>query len=156
MHPPHLTQKDTDDLLKFFTLARAHLRMDQWDIIIMNEPCDKEDDAEVTPQDNYFCAQVRINEKWAELPPFVKKDVVIHELLHLLHRELTDLWQQVTFQNKGMSESDAGLFQNFWFVSVERMVGHLSKIIADGWDQQWPAPSKTVVGKGISVQGEHR
>lgn len=155
--PKHLSQKETDDILRFFTLARTHLRLDQWDLIIMwDAPEDDDSIMDVTPLDNHNTAQIRVASFWKELPDVAKRDTCIHELIHLAHRDLTDLWDQVTWSNKGMSVSDTGLLHNFWVQSVERMVSHLTKIIADGWDQQWPAPTNTLVGKGIYTQGEHR
>lgn len=155
--PEHLSQKDTDDILRFITLARSHLRLDQWDIILMLEPPD-DDDAimDVTPTENHYSTQIRVSKEWPDLPDAVKKDTVVHELIHLLHRDLNDLINDMTYGDSSSSQDNTNACQGAYMRIVERMVSQLTRTIADGWEQEWPAPSKTVVGKGIYIQGEHR
>lgn len=154
---PHLSKKDTEDILRFLTLARSYLRLDQWDVILMKEPPEEDDVVmEVTPQANHFTTQLRVCKDWAKQPDSSKRDTIIHELLHLLHRDISDVFDDATYGNTAVSVDACGLINQRWTLAEERVVSHLSKLLADGWDQRWPAPASTQAGRGIYIEGEHR
>lgn len=154
MKVAHLSQAESDRLLAYFGQVRDAMRLSQWDILLMQEQPDDEDVIlDMTPVDNHFTVQVRISRHWASQPVLVKQDTVVHELIHCMHRDVTDIWFQMTHGNTAVSVDVNGLVQNAWRMAIERMVSHLARLISPTVPA-WPGDG--VVRDGVYVEGAHR
>ena len=154
--PDHLSQKETDEIMRAFTIVRDHMRLTQWDLIIMGDPCEDDTIMAVTPCENHYTAQIQVCKDWSDVPDLSKIDTIVHELIHLMHRDLSDLIDDMTYGDSASSRDNTNNCQGSYRRIMERMVSHLTRLIADGLEMEWPPPSRTVVGKGIYTQGEHR
>ena len=88
-----MTEKQRNDLVVKW---KKHLRLDHWLIEIVDEEPDNPDAlASVMPAESYDRATIRFAASWTEWPPSFAERVVVHELLHIVFRDLVEAEQSI-------------------------------------------------------------
>lgn len=88
-----MTEKQRNDMV---TKWKKNLRLDHWLIEIVDEEPDNQDAlASVMPAESYDRATIRFASSWPEWPPAFAERVVVHELLHIVFRDLVEAEQSI-------------------------------------------------------------
>jgi hypothetical protein len=77
-------------VLAYATNVMKTLGMAQWVVIIMHEPCSDDANASVEWVDGRYVAQIRLSQDWMQLRDEVRRNVITHEILHLVHCRVSD------------------------------------------------------------------
>lgn len=88
-----MTEKQRNDMV---TKWKKNLRLDHWLIEIVDEEPDNPDAlASVMPAESYDRATIRFSSSWASWPTAFAERVVVHELLHIVFRDLVEAEQSI-------------------------------------------------------------
>lgn len=155
--PKHLSDKFTRQTLCYLSQLRDELRLTNWDLILMKDTPDDDDSwAQITPVENHLTACVCLSQDLEKNGTTRQLTTVLtHELVHLLHRDVGDLFNDISYKNSSISTDEAIAWNVEFSRYTERMVSHMAKLLADGGAvTKWPG-TYTEVSIGISVQGDH-
>lgn len=88
-----MTEKQRNDVVRKW---KKNLQLDHWLIEIVDEEPDNPDAlASVMPAESYDRASLRFSSTWVDWPaPFLER-VVVHELLHIVFRDLVEAEQSI-------------------------------------------------------------
>lgn len=149
-----LTSSQSDQILRAFSSVRRLMRLDHWDLILMHEHTDDDVHMSVEPSTNHYSARICVGQHIMEESEDVRVNCVVHELLHLTHRGVTDALQWLERQTY-MSFDQAEVFTDMVKVEMERHVSHVTRLLV----QQMPPWSVLVesdVAEGIYIEGNHK
>lgn len=128
------TASELEPVLGYLGLLREHLFMQNWKILVSEKVISDEGAEDIfacTWQlDNHYTAVIELGPKFFGLSPGEVRNTLVHELVHISHREVSDSWEEV--QNSGRFSSEEMHRINKQFRrSMERFVswvaGHLSE-----------------------------
>ena len=91
--PPHLTQAETDRLLCYVPELMMAMKLSDQQVMLVFEQADDAEDREsvwasMNWSDHKRVGNLRVCSKWEALPDDVKTECIVHELLHLLLRDV--------------------------------------------------------------------
>ena len=88
-----MTEKQRNDTI---TKWKKNLRLDHWLIEVVDEEPDNPDAlASVMPAESYDRATLRFASSWPDWPPSFAERVVVHDLLHIVFRDLVEAEQTI-------------------------------------------------------------
>jgi hypothetical protein len=148
--------KQTEKILLMATAARRALRLENWDVIVMKEIDTEDDDvlANITPLENHFVAQLRLGPDWLEQTTIGQRYIMTHEMIHLFHRGLNDVWDATVWTSGLFGMEMQRHLDHRYTVETERMVSNLSNVMFERIPKQaWDVEE---IGEGVYVQGNHR
>lgn len=88
---PGMTRRKFGGAEKYMLALAEDLRLWGWNIGLSEEPCDGDEaTGMVLPTERRKVATVRVAERFAAGTLDEKRHTILHELLHLVHRDLTD------------------------------------------------------------------
>ncbi len=151
------TKRDHRDLMCFLTTLREHLRMQNWDIIIMNEIADNEDTdvlAAVQFPRNHTCINLYIGSTFKNLSKQIKKSTLTHEMVHAQHRDVSLLWEDCVDGNGDISSVEKTQWSADFHTHMERFVSWIAMRLEEH-APAWDARGHTI-GKGIYLEGDNR
>ena len=135
----HVSDTEATAVLHYATSVLATLRMPKWTVLIMEDPCDEDALASVTPVDGRYSAQLYLSKDWEELSNDARRICVTHEILHLMHRNVSTVVLDDTVDLMHDWEHDR------WARTVRRefelMVDHLAHFLGEthnlieAWDE---------------------
>lgn len=88
-HGSHVSDAEATAVLDYATNLLATLRMPAWTVLIMENPADDDCLASVVPVDGRYSAQLYLCADWEKRSHEERRTVVTHEILHLLHRNVS-------------------------------------------------------------------
>ena len=95
-----------------------------WEITVKwDEPCDSENDAEFSREDWYDIATVRLSPDWAGWTAAYAERVVVHELRHLVTRDLDG---SVAMAYEGLPETSRRLAERHYQRAIEGVVERMA------------------------------
>lgn len=131
-------------LLAYLAVVRGELRMDNWDIVLREEPCSDEDaHAETWQHENHTVLNVAISRTFFDLEPAGVRNTIVHELTHAQHRDVERIWEKAS--RGALSETQLTAWDEEWRMHMERFVSWIADRIEDSitpWDPAGPAPKK--------------
>lgn len=137
-------------LLHYMAEIRTLLRMDNWDIVLHKEDAEDGDaHAETWQDENHYVLNIRLSKDFWGLEPAGVRNVVIHELTHSQHRDVTVLWDACTQNNDGIAVSEARAWDLDFRMFMERFVSWIADRLENQmpmWDPKKPVPSTLPVG----------
>lgn len=134
----HCTKKEADAVATFAGEVLAALRMPQWTILVMEDPCDEDALAEINPIEGKHAAQLYLCEGWMKRSEQERMNTIVHEVCHLVHNDVSD---HVHDAKDLMHDHE---FEAFWARfkrSCEYMVDHLAFFLCEthtiqgAWDK---------------------
>ena len=88
-----MTEKQRNDMVRKW---KRNLQLDHWLIEIDPDPPENPDAlASVRPAESYDRATLRFAPEWPEWPPAFAERVIVHELLHIVFRDLVEAEQSI-------------------------------------------------------------
>lgn len=129
IHP--MTGEQADALQEYIWTVRAILNLRHWDVFLAQEPAEKDANASIHPVRGRFVAGLRISVGWFDLDEPTKRNTIVHELLHLVHRDQTEVIR-CGLQDTGYLPGKA--FTMMWRMfelHTEAMVDHLATVLVE-------------------------
>lgn len=110
---------------------RAALRLDHWDVYLSAKAAASDCFASVFPTEGRYVAEVRVRpDFWTGLDADQKRMVLTHELLHLVHRSLTEATRKSLHTSGYLPRRTYALVWEQVRLESELMVDHLTGVIA--------------------------
>lgn len=85
----HVTKAEAQAVCDFATNLCAAMRMPGWRILVMDEPCDEDANASIDWIDQRYVARLYLGCHWMKLPYDERREIVTHEVMHLLHSKVS-------------------------------------------------------------------
>lgn len=137
-------------LLAYIGEVRGILRMDNWDVVLHEDPCEDGDaHAETWASDNHAVINIRLQVGFFDMEPSGIRNTIVHELTHAQHRDVTLWWEGCTTGNTDIAESASKSWDLDFRMYMERFVSWVADRIEGTvpmWDPTKPAPRKLPVG----------
>lgn len=148
--PAWWSRADWEELKEYISWLRNQLGLRDWEIIMVYEIPDEEGDcnaiASIHPTDGRRRATLRLARDFRELDAEQQRNALIHELIHLHHRDATDIIRLTLPEALG-GVAHHVLWENFR-QQIELMVDNISVAVADRYPViSWPKPKKRKKGK---------
>lgn len=105
---------------------QVRLGLERWEVgIDWSKPCADENVAEAERSQFYDSAKVRVEPGWAKWSPEYAEATIVHELLHMLHRDV----DQAVYDIDGQLQRDA-------WIMAERRYRHAMEGFVDRMAQR--------------------
>lgn len=130
MKRPRLTDEQAAAADGYIRRIADLMGMQHWDVFVAAEAARKGVNASVEPVDGRQVAPIFLARDWWDHSPEDKRNDIVHELIHCIHRDQTDLIR-VALRDSGYLPGKA--FQLLWTgfaQATEVMVDHLAGVIA--------------------------
>jgi hypothetical protein len=130
--PGHITEAEARNIQSYLDELKPLLGLQPWDVFVAAEATDSEDDdavASVHPTEGRRVAGVRIGPGWADQSAEVKRDTLVHELLHLVHRDQTDIIRCGLASSGYLPQPTFDLLWETFRLATEVMVDHLTGLL---------------------------
>jgi len=118
-----------DGLLIFISKLMVAMGLPAYRILIMDKPADKGSIAEVIYTDDRYVAQVYLSKDWMSRPEDERRDTIVHEVLHLWHRPLSDWFRDDV--HEAVNVGDFVRLERQFHAVTELMVDQMALILAD-------------------------
>lgn len=137
----HIPEDEGKAVLLYMQRCLVVLRLSDWDVILSDEPCDIENNAEVNAyNDHRYIATLLLPTDWAGKPRSVKKSTLMHECLHILHAQQEQAIRMLEGQTC-MSKDVYDLMMDRYGSTTEYMVDKLTHVLSDlDALPPWPTP----------------
>ena len=126
--PFHLTADQGAALEAYIWQLRDLMGLHRWDLFIAAERAPKGARAAVLPSDGRAIAGLSFCKGWFDSTPDDMRNDIVHELIHIIHRDQTDLVRLSTFDV--LERSTYIVLASAHKSATEVMVDHLTAIIA--------------------------
>lgn len=143
--PPHFSRRDWEALKEYVTALRDMLGLRDWTIFASHEIPEEAEDcnaiASIHPTDGRRRAVLRLARDFREMSPEEQRSALVHELLHLHHRDATDIIRLTLPKVLGGAAFDV-LWEDFR-QQIELITDNIAVAIAEGLPlPRWPKPKK--------------
>lgn len=92
-----MTRKQLERIVRTW---QKRLGLETWDLYIdLDEPCPDHADATMTRSNQYERATLRFDKEWSGWSRAFGNIVVAHELIHLLLRDVEEIWKEAETQD---------------------------------------------------------
>lgn len=125
-----ITTEQADGLQGYIWKIRGLMYLDHWDVFLAKDAAEEDANASVHPVPGRFVAAIKVAPQWFDRTADEKRNDIVHELIHLVHRDQTETIR-VALQDSGYLPPRA--FRLLWgsFAGhTEGMVDHLTSVIA--------------------------
>lgn len=96
-------------LERVFRLWQSRLGLERWRIEFRwDELCGPDSYAEIEKSSYYDTAKVRLEPDWSKWSPEFAEQILVHELVHALHRDVDEAWNDL----EGQLQQTAWLLAN--------------------------------------------
>jgi hypothetical protein len=116
-----IPEDHVDGLLIFMSRLMIAMGLPSYRIQIMKKPADKGSIAEVIYTDDRYVAQVYLAKDWMDRTEDERRDTIVHEILHLWHRPLSDWFRDDVHETANVHE----------FVRLERQFRAITELMVD-------------------------
>lgn len=128
IHP--MTRDQAEALQAYVWEIRDMLRLRHWDVFLAAEQAEDDANASVHPTPGKFVAGIRLAEHWFDRTPEDQRNDIVHELLHLVHRDQAEVIR-CGLQDSGYLPAKAfALLWRLFELHTEAMVDHLAGVLA--------------------------
>jgi hypothetical protein len=130
MSKPHMTDAQGEALNAYIGDLAARMGLGHWDIYVGSEIAAKDTNAHVDTSHGREVAWICFPRRWWKRSPEERRNDVVHELIHVVHRPQTNV-VRVALRESGYLPKRA--FRILWATFTEHtevMVDHLAAIIA--------------------------
>ncbi|WP_159794431.1 hypothetical protein [Puerhibacterium puerhi] len=131
-----LSSAQADAIQECIWRVRDGLHLGHWDTFLAAEPAMEGAIAHVDPVEGRYVAGIHLCEDWLERSPEGQRNDIVHELLHLAHREQTDVIRVGLLRSGFLSQRAGDMLWATFKDATERMVDHLAGVVAE----QFPLP----------------
>lgn len=148
--------KKLRQLLGYIGLVRDELRMQGWDIILFPTPHDKGDDvwAHTWQSDNHQVTCIELSPDFFDDPrPVTIRNVVVHELTHAQHRDVSYTWESCTLHNSDIPVSQSQSWDKDFRLFQERFVSWITQMI-EPRIPLWEPEARYRIRPGCYLRGE--
>lgn len=126
-----LTTAQADAIQKYIWSVRDLLNLRHWDTFLSDEPVPREVQAQVRPVEGRYVASIHLAHDWLKREPWDQRNDIVHELVHLTHREQTDVIRVGLLRSGLLPRKTEDLLWTNFRDATERMVDHLATAIAE-------------------------
>ena len=126
---PHLTTEQANAIQAYVNQIRDLMGLHRWDIYVAVQRAPKGARASVLPVEGRAVAAVRFAKDWLTYSPEDMRSDIVHELIHVVHRDQTDLIRKAATEAIEEQAAYDVLWEGFR-LATEVMVDHLTTIIA--------------------------
>jgi Zn-dependent protease with chaperone function len=125
------TSDQADAVQLYLWKLRSALRLDHWDIYLSSKAADDNCFASINPTEGRYVAEVRVRRDfWTELDDDQKRHVLTHELLHLTHRDVTEVLRKHVHVTGYLPQRAYRMAHEAQRLAAELMVDHLTGVMA--------------------------
>ena len=123
----HVTNREAQAVCDFAKNVVEALHMPGWQILVMEDPAD--DDAQATIDWVYgqYTAQLYLASDWMKRSDANRREVVVHEVLHLLHFRINHVFDDAADL---MHDHEHDALMKRYRRETELMVDHLAKFLS--------------------------
>lgn len=137
----HLPNGEADRVMCYVSFLLQRFALTEWMVILCSSPTTADDgeappSAEIRTQDERYCAVLALNERWTKYSTEVRRDVLVHEILHLITRPML---HRATFWSRHLPKSLRITGFGDMIDEEELLVDRLSGILAPSLPQ-YPGP----------------
>lgn len=125
----HLTKEQVGAIQAYINQIRDGMGLGRWDVYVGAERAPKGARASVNPVEGRAVASIRLEKDWLDSTPEEMRNDIVHELIHLVHRDQTDLVRMVACEAIPKQSAYDVLWGAFR-LATEVMVDHLASVIA--------------------------
>lgn len=125
----HLTTPQVDTIQAYINQLRDLMGLGRWDVYVAAKRAPKGARASVDPIEGRAVAGIRLEKGWLDSTPEEMRNDIVHELIHLVHRDQTDLVRAVACEAIPKQAAYDVLWGAFR-LATEVMVDHLAAVIA--------------------------
>jgi len=131
--------------MRYVSHLIQHFRLHQWTVLVSSYPTDKDEDQDHAPtasidsHTDRYCAILRVSPNWMKYTEEVKRDTLVHEMLHLITRDLRlriEAFRGLLYRRTPSVALMAGMDIDS---AEERMVDHLASTLSPHLPQ-YPGP----------------
>lgn len=127
----------------YFKEVAAALNLQAWRIYLAAEEAEDDVDASIHTVSGTRRAMIKLAPDWRRHDADEFRRIITHELLHLTHHDTDDNIKQLLYNEAALSSSITNLILTQLYLDLERMVDHLSLVIAasmPAWQPIFPLP----------------
>jgi hypothetical protein len=106
------------------------LGLGHWTVFLGSEPAEEHARAQVQPVEGRYVASIHVQADWWDSAPHERRNDIVHELLHLAHRDQTDVIRVGLLRSGFLSEAAGNMVWSLFATETERMVDHLTGVLA--------------------------
>lgn len=88
---PGMTRRQFDGIGEYISHLAGDLGLGDWKLMLVHAPCESDANGYVEPTDHRKRARISLGSDFADLDLDEKRHTLLHELLHLRHRDATDV-----------------------------------------------------------------
>lgn len=93
--------------------------------------------AAIKPFENYNAFKIWISKDLLRQGPEIIRETIVHEMIHCYHRDLTELWHDVTQDNEEISDQEKREWHIQYTRAIERFVGSMASFLQH-FAPEWP------------------
>lgn len=140
----HVSWSEVQRVLVYCGRVRAKLALSHWDVGVSVEPEPENAHAAIQTSPGRYFGTLYLHASWMEKSIDLKRSVLLHEMLHLLHQKLDyvniDHWRDKT----DISVDRWDQFNVCWHTEAEYMVDGLNTALVrlPGFLPAWPSASE--------------
>lgn len=128
---PKFTQQQADATQGYINTIRDLLGLQHWDVFLAREPAPKGAYAAIAPVEGRQVAPLSVERHWfRDRSPEGKRNDIVHELLHVVHRDQTDVIRLGLVNSEVLGSKVRELTWALFNTETERMVDHLASVIS--------------------------
>ena len=152
---PTLDRSLLEHMLGYIGVVRDALRMQQWDVILHTDPLEDDDAwAETWQSHNHATTNIRLCARFFDQTPDRIRNTIVHELIHVQHRDITILWEACTINNSGIPVNESQSWNHDFSMQMERFVSWITQRIEESIptydpDADYPALTGCVIDDGV-------
>ncbi|TYP82058.1 hypothetical protein [Blastococcus xanthinilyticus] len=125
------TTEQADAVQGYLWQLRDALNLSHWDVYLSSKAAEPGCHASVLPCEGRYVAEVRIQKDfWTALDDDQKRSVLTHELLHLVHRALTEVPRKALHESGYLPQRAYRMLWEQIRLESELMVDHLPTVLA--------------------------
>jgi hypothetical protein len=138
----HHPEDKVRHLLAYIGLLLEELRMQNWDVILHTTIFDGEDAedtfAHTWQSENHCTTNIEFGPDFLEQSPSIITNTLVHELIHVQHRDVTLVWEGCMLHNDDVPKSQAHAYDGDFRMHMERFVSWITHRIAPTVPQYQP------------------
>lgn len=135
------SEEQANALQLYIWTIRDIFRLHHWDVYLANQYAEDSAQASVHPLYGRHVAAIYINKNWFNYPPEDQRNAMVHEILHIVHNEQTDV-VRVGYSSAMPSHKVGNAFWALFERETEMMVDHLANCLSEFFPLMEPLSGK--------------
>lgn len=136
----HVTKREAQAVCDYASNLCDLLGMPTWRILVMDDPCDDDEEANASISwiDQRYVAQLWLGSTWMKVDYNDRREVITHEVLHLLHSKVSTvvLDDSKAFMHDHEHDDWSRRVRREFELMVDHIAGFLAKshTLEQSWD----------------------